>query len=99
LNVSVIVMVGVGGSRFTEDHARDTAALVARLPLTRGDTVYLSPFVEHPDSAYARRAAAEGTGVLDEETIDAQYAMLRDTIRRSHPRITTSRYEIREFVY
>lgn len=99
LGVSVIVMVGVGGSRFAADHVRDTLALVEELPLTRGDTVYLSPFFEQPESDYALRAAEDGMHALDEDGIDAQYEMLRETIRRVHPSITVSRYDIREFVY
>jgi radical SAM superfamily enzyme YgiQ (UPF0313 family) len=54
LGVSVIVMVGVGGRGFAADHVRDTVALVEELPLTRADTVYLSPFLEQPESVYAR---------------------------------------------
>ena len=99
LSVSVIVMVGVGGSRFAADHVRETVALMEELPLTGGDTVYLSPFLEQPESDYALRAAEEGMHALDEDEIDAQYGMLRDAIRRAHPSVTVSRYDIREFVY
>jgi radical SAM superfamily enzyme YgiQ (UPF0313 family) len=99
LHVSVIVMVGVGGAHYADDHVRDTLALVAALPLTRGDTVYLSPFLEQPDSEYARRAAEDGMRPLDEDEIEVQYDMLRDAIRRAHPSVTVSRYDIREFVY
>jgi radical SAM superfamily enzyme YgiQ (UPF0313 family) len=99
LRVAVIFMVGVGGRAYAADHVRDTVALAARLPLTRGDTVYLSPFREHPDSDYARRVGAEGVQALDEGEIDAQYGDLRDALRRAHPPVTVSRYDVREFVY
>jgi radical SAM superfamily enzyme YgiQ (UPF0313 family) len=99
LDVSVIFMVGVGGRRFAADHVRDTVALAARLPLTRGDTVYLSPFREHPDSDYARRMVEDGVHALGEKEIDAQYGELRDALRRAHPSVTVSRYDVREFVY
>jgi radical SAM superfamily enzyme YgiQ (UPF0313 family) len=99
LDVSVIVMVGVGGTRFAEAHVRDTIALVERLHLTRGDAVYLSPFVEHPESTYARRAAAEGVSALDDDEREDQYRTLRDAIRRVRPGVTVSRYDLREFVY
>jgi radical SAM superfamily enzyme YgiQ (UPF0313 family) len=99
LRVSVIFMVGVGGSRFAADHVRDTVALAERLPLTRGDTVYLSPFLEQPGSDYARRADEDGGHALDEDEIDAQYGKLHEAIRRAHPAVSVSRYDIREFVY
>jgi len=99
LRVSVIVMAGVGGARFAADHTRDTSALVARLPLTRGDTIYLSPFVEHGDSVYAERAAAAGIRALDSAELDAHHAALRDAFRGAHAQVTVARYDIREFVY
>jgi len=99
LRVSIIVMVGVGGSRFAADHVRDTVALAGELPLGRGDTVYLSPFLEQPNSDYARRATEDGMHALDDDELDAQYEVLREAIRRARPAVTVSRYDIREFVY
>ena len=91
--------MNAGGARFAADHVRDTVALAEGLPLTRGDTVYLSPFLEQPESDYALRAAEGGMHALDEDEMDAQYGMLREAIRRAHPSVTVSRYDIREFVY
>ena len=99
LRVSLILMVGAGGERFAAGHVRGSLELLARLPLDPDDVVYLSPFQEHPDSEYARRAAAEGVRALDPSEIDAQYAEMRDGIRRLHPAVRVSRYDIREFVY
>jgi len=99
LKVALILMVGVGGRRFAESHSRRTLSLLERLPLQRGDTVYLSPFVEQPGSAYARRAATEGVLPLDAAESEHQYVELRDGIRRSIPGVTVARYDLREFVY
>lgn len=99
LRVSLILMVGAGGERFAAGHVRRSLELVARLPLDPRDVVYLSPFQEHPDSEYTRRAAAEGLRALDPAEVDAQYAELRDGIRRLHPAVRVSRYDIREFIY
>ena len=38
-------MVGVGGDRFAAEHVKRTISLLSRLPLERGDLVYLSPFI------------------------------------------------------
>ena len=99
LQVSVIFMVGVGGRRYAEGHVRDSAALFSRLPLGRGDIVYLSPFVRHADSAYAERAAADALVDLDEAARSEQERALRVAARAALPAATVARYHIDEFVY
>lgn len=99
LRVSAIFMVGVGGARFADAHVRDTLDLVSHLPLGHGDLVYLSPFVDHGDSEYSRRAAADGVAPLSAPAAAAQYARLRDAIRAMRPRTRVARYDIREFLY
>jgi radical SAM superfamily enzyme YgiQ (UPF0313 family) len=99
LRLSLILMVGVGGGRFAADHVRNTLSLVDRLPLGRGDSVYLSPFVDLPDSEYARRAADDGVRPLDRRQSESQYHELRDGIRLSHPSVKVARYDLREFLY
>ncbi len=99
VRVAVILMVGVGGARFAEAHVAGTAALLARLALDAGDVVYLSPFVVHPGSGYAERAAADGVAPLDPEEIAAQYRVLRTAARGAAPRTPVARYDIDEFVY
>ncbi len=99
LRVGAIFMVGAGGDRFARDHVADTLALAARLPLGEGDIVYLSPFVEHPGSEYARRAARDGTAPLDSAALEAQRTTLRDGIRRALPNARVALYDLREFLY
>lgn len=99
LQVSVILMVGVGGRRFAAGHVRDSGALLERLPLGRGDLVYLSPFVVHPGSAYAARAIQDGTAPLGEAERGAQYRALRDRARAAAPEARVALYHIDEFVY
>jgi hypothetical protein len=99
LKVAVIFMVGAGGRRFAVGHVRDSAALLARLPLTAGDIVYLSPFVVQAGSAYAARAAAEGLEPLDEAARTLQYRALRDAARAGAPAARVALYHLDEFVY
>jgi radical SAM superfamily enzyme YgiQ (UPF0313 family) len=99
LQVSVILMVGVGGRRFARAHSDNSLALVSRLPLGEGDIVYLSPFQEEAGSEYAHRAVAEGLRPLDDSEQRAQYAELRDGIRAALPGAIVTRYDLREFVY
>jgi hypothetical protein len=99
LRVSVILMVGVGGRRWADGHVRDTIELLGRLPLSRGDLVYLSPFVRHDDSAYARLAARDGLEDLSDAELAAQDRQLRAAARSALPEARVARYHIDEFVY
>ena len=99
LAVQVILMAGVGGRRFAAGHLRDSARLLARLPLDARDVVYLSPFVVQPGSAYADRAAAEGLRPLSPADLAAQLADLRGAARASAPAARVALYPIDEFVY
>lgn len=99
LAVQVILMAGVGGRRYAEAHVRDSARLLERLPLGRGDLVYLSPFVVQPGSAYAARAVAEGLEALTPTERDGQVAALRAAARRAAPATGVALYPIDEFVY
>jgi len=99
LDVSVILMVGAGGRRFAADHVEASADLLARLPLTGSDLIYLSPFVRQHDSAYAERAAADGLEDLTEAELGAQDRALRAAARAAAPLTRVARYHIDEFVY
>jgi hypothetical protein len=83
LAVSVVLMVGMGGKSSAVSHVKKSIDLMAQLPLTARDIVYLSPF-------------REGSG---REERQAQYAALRDGIRRIHPAVRISLYNLLEFIY
>ncbi len=99
LELAVILMVGAGGHRYADGHLRDSAALLRRLPLGEGDLVYLSPFVRHDDSAYARIAAADGLEDLSKGERAAQETALRAAAKDAVPAARVARYSIDEFVY
>jgi hypothetical protein len=99
LAVSVIVMEGLGGDRFARAHVEATVELLETLPLDRGDVVYLSPFLENPESAYAGRAARDGIRPLAAAECESQGAAFREAVRRAHPGVKVARYDIREFIY
>jgi len=99
LEVAPIVLAGAGGARWAEAHVRDTVAAIAALPLRAGDRVYVSPFVEHPGSEYARRAREDAVEPLPAEAIEAQLRDLRRGIAAAHPGIPVARYDLAEFLY
>lgn len=104
--VSVIVMTGIGGARYAADHIEHTAAALNAMPLSVGDIVYFSPWIDQPGAEYAQLAAAAG---LDDDAAtiamplraDDQAAAMRAAL---HPwpagrAPKCARYDIREFVY
>ena len=99
LRVGVILLVGAGGARFAERHVARSIDLVSGLPLGPGDIIYLSPFLDRPDSAYARRARQEGVRALRPDEMDAQHRVLRDALKRARPGARVALYDIREFLY
>jgi len=98
---SVIIMIGVGGRRFAEDHVADSAAALKAMSLGQGDIIYFSPFVDHPGSEYGELAAAEDVAALTQGEMDAQETAIRALLRPQDPLHPPqiSRYDIREFIY
>ncbi len=101
LQASVIIMLGVGGERYAEEHVRDTAALLNAMPLGHGDLVYFSDFVVQPAAPYAALAAAAGIAPLETMALRAQEAAIRAsfTARDGEQAPQFARYDIGEFVY
>jgi hypothetical protein len=101
LQASVIIMLGVGGDRYADGHVRDTVALLNAMPLGRGDLVYFSDFVAHPDAPYAVLAAAAGITPLEPAAVRAQEAAMRAgfVARNAQQAPQFARYDINEFVY
>ncbi|WP_114311961.1 radical SAM protein [Thermus caldifontis] len=90
-SLGVILMVGAGGVAYAEAHRQESLALLAELPLGRGDVVYLSPFQEEPGTPYA----ALGLEALPD--VEAELAAWAQGLRRMGLR--AARYDIREFLY
>jgi len=97
MQVSLIVIVGLGGREYRLAHREATRDLLFGLPLDRQDLVYLSPFVEHDDGAYRERRVAAGLTPMDEPEVESELAHLATELRGRGLR--ASRYDIREFVY
>ena len=96
-SLGLIVMVGLGGTEYRERHAVDTLRLLATLPLSQGDLVYLSPFVEHQDGRYATARQAAGLTPMREEEVELELSWMALKIRGLGLR--AARYDIREFLY
>ena len=101
LAASVIVMTGIGGDRYADGHVAGTIAALNAMPLTRGDIVYFSRFVDHPGSEYSVLAEAEHIRPLTAADVAEQEVAIRTGLQPhdpNHPPLY-SRYDIREFIY
>ena len=97
VSVGLIVMVGVGGREYAARHAAATIDALAQMPLDESDLVYLSPFIEHPASQYARDRLEAGLTPMSGEEVEAELQRLALQIRALGTR--AARYDIREFIY
>lgn len=97
LSVCLIVMVGLGGRQYREEHARATLKTLRAMPLSSEDLVYLSPFVEQDGSEYQRQRVVRGLEPMDEAEIESELERMAAKIRARG--LKASRYDIREFIY
>ena len=100
LSLGVIIMIGIGGSRFLHRHIEQTADLVNLMGLGVGDILYFSPFLESTSMEYSLRAAEAGIGSLTEQEREYQLNAIRCALKFEElQRPKVSLYDIREFVY
>ena len=99
LQLAVIVMLGLGGDRFSDGHGRDTARALTEMGLGRGDLLYFSDLVEVPATAYPRLTGSEGIQPLSPEARATQRDAILAGIRFARPGPQVARYDVREFVY
>ncbi len=100
LAVTVIVLLGAGGERFSSGHVRDTTDLLGGLPLDADDLVYFSEFVDQPDAPYGIIARQEKVLPVESGAMAAQREAISTGLTPQNaggPR--TAVYDIREFTY
>jgi len=100
LSLGVIIMIGIGGSRFLHRHIEQTADLVNLMGLGVGDILYFSPFLESTSMEYSLRAAEAGIGSLTEQERESQLNAIRCALNfKELQKPKVSLYDIKEFVY
>lgn len=98
IDVSVVILLGLGGVRFFDRHVRETIAVVRAMGLGSGDIVYFSPLVGAAQVEYGDQVAAGGLGRLGSEEVRMQERLIREGLGSVHP-LRLARYDVREFVY
>ncbi|MEA3337671.1 MAG: radical SAM protein [Chloroflexota bacterium] len=101
LQASVILMLGVGGTRYADAHVKETLALLNAMPLAEQDLIYLSDFVEMPGSAYGDLARQVGIVPATYEELRRQEEAIKSGFlpRWSDRAPRFARYSVQEFIY
>ncbi len=104
--VSIVVMVGMGGTKFSEDHIEGTSNIISQMYLEGGDMIFLSPVVENDDPKYMEIVEKEGLGVLSSEEKVAQSEKMLKAIKESYEdmngkplQIPIVKYDLREALF
>jgi radical SAM superfamily enzyme YgiQ (UPF0313 family) len=101
IRLGVIVMAGIGGDKFARDHLEDTVAISKAMKLGKGDILYISDFLAHPDSEYIERSSVDGIKPLVDEEITAQRMTITNSLlpeaRKNGFKIAP--YNIRDYIY
>lgn len=97
--VGVIVLLGVGGHQFAEDHVQETIRVLNAMHLDDDDILYFSTLMVSEDMPYARDAMQAGLKSLTQEECAAQGEAIEQALLLKYGIPKISRYDIREFVY
>jgi radical SAM superfamily enzyme YgiQ (UPF0313 family) len=98
LRVGIIVLVGAGGRRFADSHLQRTMSLLASVPFSDGDVVYLSPFVDPSHAAYRQRLEAVGSEPMTPHQLAEELARWQRTLAALSPTKVTF-YSVLEHIY
>jgi len=99
VHVGVIVMTGLGGVPFAEEHERDTVGVVNAMGLGEGDLLYFSDLVEMPATSYPLMAADARLQPMTGRERREQRDRIRAGLRFPAVPPQFATYDIREFTY
>lgn len=99
VQVSLILIVGLGGHRHRDSHFRSSMKLLSQLSLSRRDRVYLSPLTLEPRLDYVAMAEDKNWGHLDDGELALEMNRWKDSISQLNTNLSSSLYNIRLFTY
>jgi hypothetical protein len=93
----VIVMAGIGGDRFAENHVTRTTEALRAMQLGPDDLVYLSHYVPMPNTEYKYKAAIARIRSLTDAETEAQLQTLQAQARAVAPDAKVVPYRVDGF--
>lgn len=97
--VGVIVLLGAGGLPFAEDHEQETLQALARIPFTKGDIVYLSPFIEPHNPSYGLAGSATRSESFSQKELTKMFWTMKHKLADIAPVARVSLYSILQHLY
>lgn len=97
VSVGVIVMAGIGGDRYADDHVAHSVDAIAAMDLGPADQVYLSNYVSVPGTEYDALAAEAGIAALTQDAIMVQLRMMQTALREVVNGAVVSPYHVDGF--
>ncbi len=99
IQLGVILLAGAGGVSCHEKHLRDSVQLVRKLPLSRGDLVYISEFYQ-TNPEYQTAMAESGYPIPNRFEIRSMADELRAAVKDTVPQgAAVPVYDIQQFLY
>ncbi|MCL6444619.1 MAG: radical SAM protein [Alicyclobacillus sp.] len=95
--LGVILLVGVGGPAFAEEHLNETLQALRNIHFTEGDIVFLSPFVPPRQTGYDEEVRANALVPFTEAEIAVELNRWRRTLAPLHAKVTL--YSVKEHLY
>ena len=106
ISVSIVLMVGMGGRKFNEDHITGSANIISQMNLERGDMIFLSPVVEEDDETYLEISRKNGLGNMTPEEKRQQTENLIKSIKDAYRGmngkeldVPVVKYDLRESIF
>ena len=84
ISVSLVILAGMGGKKYDNDHVEGTANVISQMMLENGDMIFLSPIVEEDDPEYQRIVERESIGSMSPEEKVQQMDRLTKAIKESY---------------
>jgi radical SAM superfamily enzyme YgiQ (UPF0313 family) len=100
INVGIIVLAGAGGDKFYEPHVKNTIETILKMPLSKGDIIYLSPLVLDEANEYVKLMREIGARTLNKFEIAEQINRIKEGLKNlTQYGVKVTIYDIQEFIY
>ncbi|MEE8479112.1 MAG: radical SAM protein [Candidatus Neomarinimicrobiota bacterium] len=99
INVGIILLIGAGGSKYSEKHQMESLKLLEQLPLGKGDIIYLSELYK-TNSSYEDSMAEQNIPLPTRQEIRQWSTEFKSKLKKQYLKnVQVSVYDINQFFY